>query len=160
MCCNPLQEVFSDKVVPKSACTTEVAAPKRISLQHAEIYHPALAHPMQRLQIQLVIGLDRNKAHRRSRDGLRIEVVALVRLNIRLHILCWNQSHLVSLFPQSSAKKMRTAAGFHANQLDTHVRGKAQQLRTREPLAHHNLAVQVNSDQMKNCLTKINADGV
>jgi hypothetical protein len=55
---------------------------------------------------------------------------------------------------------MRTSAGFHANQLDLHVRGKAEQLCPRELLAHHNLAAQVNSDQMKNCLTKINADGV
>jgi hypothetical protein len=29
-----------------------------------------------------------------------------------------------------------------------------------ELLAHHDLAAQVKPDQMKNCLTKINADGV
>jgi hypothetical protein len=29
-----------------------------------------------------------------------------------------------------------------------------------ELLAHHNLAAQVKSDQMKNCLTEINADHV
>ena len=33
--------------------------------------------------------------------------------------------------------------------------------RVREKLfAHHDLAVQVEPDQMKDCLTKINADGV
>src|SRR5260370_532070 len=69
-------------------------------------------------------------------------------------------STLMSLFSQGSAKKMRTSAGFHANQLDVHVRGEAQQLGARELLAHHNLAAQVKPDQMKNCLTKINADGV
>ena len=66
----------------------------------------------------------------------------------------------MSLFPQCPTKKMRTAASFHANQLDVYVRGEAQQLCTRELLAHYDFAVQVKRDQMKNCLTKINADGV
>src|SRR5882672_2778718 len=127
-------------------------------------HHPTLAHPMQGLQIQLVIGLDRHEAHRRPCDSLSdrlgIDVVALVRLHVGLHILGRNQSHLMSLFPQGSAKKMRTSAGFHANQPDVYVGSEAQQLCARELLAHHNLAAQVKPDQMKNCLTKINADGV
>jgi hypothetical protein len=55
---------------------------------------------------------------------------------------------------------MRTSAGFHANQSDMYVGGEAQQLCARELLAHHDLAAQVKPYQMKNCLTKINADGV
>jgi hypothetical protein len=55
---------------------------------------------------------------------------------------------------------MRTSAGFHANQPDVYVGSEAQQLCARELLTHHDLAAQVKPDQMKNCLTKINADGV
>ena len=62
----------------------------------------------------------------------------------------------MSLFPQGSAKKMRTSAGFHTNQPAVYVAGEAQQWGTRELLAHHDLAAQVESDQMKNCFTKIN----
>jgi hypothetical protein len=127
-------------------------------------HHPALAHSVQGLQIQLVIGLDRHEAHRRPCDSLSdrlgIDIVALVGLHVGLHILRWNQPHLMSLFPQGSTKKMRTSAGFHANQPDVYVGGEAQQLCTRELLAHHHLAVQVKPYQMKNGLTKINADGV
>src|SRR6266478_5875223 len=127
-------------------------------------HHPALAHAVQGLHIQLVISLDRHEAHCRPCDRLSnrlgIDVIALVRFYVRLHILRRYQSHLVSLFPQCSAKKMRTSAGFHANQLDVYVRGETQQLGARELLAHHDLAVQVQPDQMKDCLTKINADGV
>src|SRR6266851_1273682 len=127
-------------------------------------HHPALAHAMQGLQIQLVISLDRHETHRRPCDSLSnrlgIDVIALVRFYVRLHILRRYQSHLVSLFPQCSAKKMRTSAGFHANQLDVYVRGETQQLCARELLAHRDVAAQVKPDQMKNCLTKINADGV
>src|SRR5258708_18902526 len=77
-------------------------------------HHPALAHPVQGLQIQLVIGLDRHKAHGRSCDSLGdrlgIDVVALIGFHVRLHILRRYQPHVVSLFPQCSAKKMRTSA--------------------------------------------------
>src|SRR6202043_2600686 len=114
-------------------------------------HHPTLAHAMQGLHIQLVISLDRHETHRRTCDSLSdrlgIDIVALVRLHVRLHILRRNQSHLVSLLPQCSAKKMRTSAGFHANQLDVYVGGEAQQLCTRELLAHHDLAVQVKPYQ-------------
>src|SRR5216684_7940814 len=127
-------------------------------------HHPSLAHAMQGLQIQLVIGLDRHKAHGRPCDSLRdrlsIDVVALVRFHVRLHILRRNQPHFVSLFSQCPAKKMRTPTGFHANQLDVHVRCEAQQLYARELLSYHHLAAQVKPDQMKNCLAKINADRV
>src|SRR5258706_8260188 len=127
-------------------------------------HHPALAHAVQGLQIQLVIGLDRHEAHRRPCDSLSdrlgIDIVALVRLHVGLHILRWSQPHLMSLFPQGSAKKMRASAGFHANQLDAYVGCEAQQLAARELLAHHNLAVQVKPYQMKNGLSKINADRV
>src|SRR5260370_13892237 len=95
-------------------------------------HHPALAHAMQRLHIQLVIGFDRHEAHGWPSDSLgdrlSIDIVALVRLHVGLHILCRYQPHLVSLFPQCPAKKMRTSAGFHANQPDVYVGSEAQQL--------------------------------
>jgi hypothetical protein len=65
--------------------------------------HPALAHPMQGLQIQLVVRLDRNEAHTWPSHGLgdrfRIDIVVLVRLHVRLHILSRHQAHVVPLLP-------------------------------------------------------------
>src|SRR5712692_954563 len=120
-------------------------------------HYPALAHPMQGLQIQLVIRLDRHKTHRRPRDGLsdrlRIDVVALVRLYVRLHILRRDQPHLMTLLPQRPAKKMGASARFHTNQLNLHVRGEAEQLRSREMLPHHYLPALVHAYDMKARLT-------
>src|SRR5258708_37880402 len=71
-------------------------------------HHPTLAHPVQGLQGQLVIGLDRHETHRRPCDSLRdrlgIDVVALVRFHVPLHILHREQSHVLSLFPPRSSK--------------------------------------------------------
>src|SRR5258706_89764 len=104
-------------------------------------HHPTLAHAMEGLLIQLVISLDRHETHRRPCDSLSdrlgIDIVALVRFHVRLHILRRNQSHLVSLFPQCSAKKMRTSAGFHANQPDLYVGCEAHQPCVHELLGNH-----------------------
>src|SRR5579864_3595773 len=72
-------------------------------------HHPALSYPMQGLQIQLVIALDRYEAHLRPPDCLRnrfsINVVTLVRLYIRLDILRRHQPYLVTLLSQSPPRK-------------------------------------------------------
>ena len=56
---------------------------------------------MQRLQIELIIALDRPEAHRGPPHGLgdrfRIDEVVLVRLYVRLHVLRRNQPHVVPL---------------------------------------------------------------
>src|SRR5260370_1590002 len=149
--------------LPQSYASFEQQSPNLVDDCRAT-HHPTLAHPMQGLHIQLLISLDRHETHRRPCDSpsdrLGINIVALVRFHVGLHILRRNQSHLVSLFPQCSAKKMRTSAGFHANQPDVYVGSEAQQLCTRELLAHHDLALRVAPDQMTDFLTQINADGV
>jgi hypothetical protein len=103
-------------------------------------HNPPLAHPVQRLQVELVVGLDRHKAHRRAGYSLGtrfgIDVVVLVRLHVRLHILCRHQAHIMALFPQSAAEKMRSSAGLHTDQALRKVRGKAQQLSSRALLAN------------------------
>ena len=58
----------------------------------------------------------------------------------------------MSLFPQSTAKKMSSSAGFHADQHDLQVRGEAQQLVARALLANHNFATRVEPNQVKHCL--------
>jgi hypothetical protein len=55
---------------------------------------------------------------------------------------------------------MGATAGFHADQLDLPARREAQQLQSRELLAHHNLATQIETNQMKHCLAKVDADRV
>jgi hypothetical protein len=55
---------------------------------------------------------------------------------------------------------MRSTTGFHANQFYLQVRRELQQLLARTLLAHHNLAAQVEPNQMEDRLAKINADCV
>src|SRR6267154_1207853 len=55
---------------------------------------------------------------------------------------------------------MRASARFHANHMNLPVRGKTQQLRSREVLAHNYRAAFVQTYQMKTRLAEINADRV
>src|SRR5246127_3888468 len=116
-------------------------------------HHPALSYPMQGLQIELVVALDRYEAHLRPPDCLRnrfgINVVALVVFYVRLYILRRHQPYLMTLLSQSPPEKVRPSAGFHANQFDLQVRSEEQQLFARKLLAYYNLAARVKPNQMK-----------
>jgi hypothetical protein len=60
-----------------------------------------ITNTMDRLQVQLIIRLDRNKTHVLALDGLgdrlRIDEVVLVRLHKRLHELSCDQPHVMAL---------------------------------------------------------------
>ena len=64
-------------------------------------HDPPFSHSMQRLQIQLIIALDRHEAHRGPTHGLpdrlRIDVIVLVCLHLGLYVLRRNQPHVVPL---------------------------------------------------------------
>jgi hypothetical protein len=117
---------------------------------------------MQGLHIQLLVGLDRNKAHRsagtRLGNRLRIDVVALVGLDERLNVLRRDQAHLMALFSQRLPEEMRSSARIHANQLNRHVGCEAKQLKTRKLLPYDNFAGLVETNQVKDRLAQIDPD--
>ncbi len=65
---------------------------------------------MQGLHVQLIIAFDRHEAHAwssdRFGDGFGINVVVLVRLHVRLHVLWRHQANFVALLAQAAAQKM------------------------------------------------------
>src|SRR5262249_37977057 len=113
---------------------------------------------------QLIVGLDRHKTHPRPSYGLGtsfcIDVVVLVGLHVRLHILSRDQTHIMPLLAQSAAQKVSSSTGLHTDQGNMQVRREAQNLIPRALLAHHYLPARVKNNQMKDRLPKINADRV
>ncbi len=67
---------------------------------------PTIKHAMQGLKIQLRLVLDRNKPHGRPlhcfRNGFRVEIVALFRLDERSDILSWHNLDVVPLCQKST----------------------------------------------------------
>jgi hypothetical protein len=57
----------------------------------------AVRQAMESLKVELVIGLDRNKAHVLASDRFSIQEVVLVRLHERLHELSWDEPDIVAL---------------------------------------------------------------
>ena len=92
-----------------SAREAKPVAPSHLSWGAA--MHQAVTHPMHRLQIELILRLDRYEAHvllgHRLGDRLGIDEVVLVRLAIRFYELCGNQSHLVSLLARWQENAIR-----------------------------------------------------
>ena len=80
--------------------TLQQEGPQLVDHRRAASDEP-IAYAMHRLQVQLVLGLDRHEAHvlpvHRFGDRLSIQEVVLVRLHERLYELSWNQLHIVAL---------------------------------------------------------------
>src|SRR5277367_4058322 len=120
----------------------------------------AVAHTMQRLQIELVICLDRDETHVLSIDSLRdsfcIKEVVLVGLHKWPHELSRNELHVMALFTQSTTKKVRSGTCLQADQRGLQVRCENNQLPLGELLLQQHLAVIAERNQVKGRLTKIN----
>src|ERR1700688_596671 len=116
------------------------------------------------LQVQLFLCLDRHKTHPRSLhgfgNGFRIDVVALVRFNVGLHVLGRHQTHFVPLRSQSPPEEVRPTTRLHADQLHLQIRGEGQQLRARTSLPYYHLPTGIQTNQMKHGLTQINTQSV
>ncbi len=100
-----------------------------------------------KLAVQLVIGLDRHKAHRRPcyrlGDRFRIEEIAFVGLHVRLHILRRYQPHLMAPFAQCRPRKCAPPQASMPINSTGRFAVKCKQLCPRELLAHHTFATQV-----------------
>src|ERR1039458_2636498 len=124
--------------------------------------HPVPSDPLRKrlldtLQVQLIIGLDRDKTHVLPLDGLRdrlcVDEVVLVRLHEGLHELSWYQLDIVTLLPQRASEKVRSGAGLKPNQRCREVRGIDQKLLPVELLPHDHLTGSAKCYEMKGCLT-------
>ena len=117
---------------------------------------------MYRLNIQLIFRLDRDESHRGTlhsfRDRLSISIVILLRLDIRLYKLCWDQPDMMAEADQLPANVVAPTTRFHADEARRRIHEKFQQLRPGEPFLQHDAAMLVHADQMENRLSQINAN--
>jgi len=70
----------------------------------------------------------RFRAPYRFANSLRIDVLVLVRHHVRLAVLRRHYTNIVPLCMKSSAEKVSTWAGFHADSLYTQISREARQL--------------------------------
>src|ERR1700681_2841447 len=139
--------------VPEEGCESGSPLPC-VALPNARVRDAAPADPV-------ALRLDRHETHprplHRFGNGFGIQVVALIRLHVGLHVLRRHQSHFMTLFAQRPPQKVRSTTGLHADQLHLQIRGEGLQLPARTSLADHHPASRIQSNQMKDRLTQINA---
>ena len=104
-----------------------------------------VTHPVQGLEVKLIIRLDRHEAHvvaiHRLRNHFCIEEVVLVRLHERLHELSRNELYVMTLFAERTPQKVGTRTCLHPNQGGLQVGCESDQLLLSELLLQQNLAV-------------------
>ena len=95
-------------------------------------HNKPITNPGPRLEVELVVGLDRDKAHVLALDSLsnrfRIDKIVLVGLHKWLHELRCDQPHIVTLIAQRPAEEVRSRARLEANQRGLHVRRECEKL--------------------------------
>jgi hypothetical protein len=104
----------------------------------------AITDPVVALQVQLIIGLNRDKPHVLPLDclgdRLRVDKVVLVRLYKGLHKLTYDQADIVAMLPQCASKKMRSGTGLQSDQRYLHLRGEGEELFPSELFPREHLA--------------------
>src|ERR1035438_1516113 len=157
---------------------TKDEAPNRLSERRTVAHLPrgavrwvtdpwtAFAHPVQRLHVELLVGLDRHKSHARPSHGLGdrlcIDVVVLVGLHERLYMLhaVLASAVLHALFTKNPTQEVGSSACFHANQANAQVSCEMQELLAEELLAHYHFTLNTQPNQVEDCLPEIDTDGV
>src|SRR6266567_1897698 len=122
----------------------------------------ALAHSMQRLQVELFGRLGGNELHRRALNGfgdrLGIAEVVLLPLGIRTHVLRRHQPGIVTKHPEPATEVMGADAGFHADQARRNVRESCLHLATRPLLPQRNCAPVIEAHDVERVLADIDAN--
>jgi hypothetical protein len=124
--------------------------------------HQPLAHPMQRLQVQLLRGLGRHELHRRALHGFGnrfgiIEVV-LLSLAIGADIFGRHQPGIVTKRREFAAQVMCADAGLHADPTRRQIGEPRFHLATRPLLPQHDGAARIVAHDVERVLADIDAD--
>src|SRR5215470_17380522 len=117
---------------------------------------------MQRQQIALLRGLDRNKVHSRSLhrlgDGLRIAEVVLVAFEKRLNVLGGDEANVVAEWLNLAGNVMRARACLQADKAGRQIHKAADKLVARYLDAHRDRAALVEADEVERVLADVEAD--
>src|ERR1700750_2521756 len=123
----------------------------------------ARPHPMQRLQIQLLVGFGGNEAGRRPLHslghGMSISEVILLPLPKRLCIRGRNLLHIMAKRGKLASNIVRRHSRFDANEAGWQVRKPQCDASARDLLSQHDGAARIEADQVKGVLAHIYSDG-
>ena len=121
-----------------------------------------LAHPMQRLKVELIGRLGGDELHRRAlhRLGDRFGIVEVVLLPLRIgpHILCRHQPGIVAERGELAGEMMRPDACLHADEARREVGQSRLDLTARPLLAQHDRTALVMADDVERVLADVDAD--
>src|SRR6516165_3200365 len=122
----------------------------------------SLAHPMQRLKVELVSALGGDELHGRAlhrfRDRLGIAIVVLFTFAIRAHIFRRHQPGVMAKRLKVAAEMMRADAGFHPDQAWPYIGEPRFDLAARPLLPQHDAAAPILADEVERILADIDPD--
>jgi len=117
--------------------------------------------PMERLHVELVLALQLDKPHRRSRrslgDPFRVAIVVLLRLDAGPNIFGRHQPHLVAVAGEDVAEVMGAAARFHSDNASRQLLREPDERLAPHLASHDDGAGRVKSHHAADVLAEIDA---
>ena len=120
------------------------------------------AHPMQGLQVELLLRLGRDEAHGRALhglgDGFRVAEVVLVALEEGLHVSGRHQSRVVAECFEPPAQVVGTNTGLHADEAGWQVGEPCFELSARQLMAQHDGTALAEADEVEGVLADVDTE--
>lgn len=130
--------------------------------QRGTVSDELITNAVQRLHIELLLGLQLHKPHRRAscrfRDRLGIAIIVLLRLDVRTDILRRHQPHRMALSCQRPAHVMSAAASLHRHDASRQARRIGDDGLAPHPPSHNDLARGIQPDHAAAVLAQINPE--
>jgi hypothetical protein len=119
---------------------------------------------MQNLDVELSLGLECDKPHRRSGrrlgDRLSVAVVVLLRLDVGTNILRRHQLHLVPLRSQQTPEVVRTTTRLHRHHAARQLGCKRHDALPPHPPAQHHTPRRVQPDHAAAVLAQVDPENI
>jgi hypothetical protein len=124
--------------------------------------HQPFAHPMKRLEIELLRCLQWNEAHGGALHGLgnrfRVNEIILIAFHEGADVLRRHEADVVALRGELATEEVRATAGLHADVARRQRHHKADELQPRESLPRYDATLLIEADEVKRRLAEIDAD--
>src|SRR6516162_2883687 len=116
---------------------------------------------MKRLHIELILALQFDKAHRRSRrcfrDSLGVAIVVLLRLDIRVDIFGRHQPNIVTVSGEHPTEMMGPAASLHPDDAWSKLLRQSNQRLPPHLTSHNDRTGRIQPDDAADVLAEIDA---
>jgi len=131
----------------------------RLVHQRRPLANQSLSRSVQSLNVELILALQLDEPHGRTRrrlgDSLRVAVIVLLRLDVGPNVFRRHQADVMSMGRKNAANVMGAAAGFHRYDAGRKLRRQPDQRLALDAPPQHNRSAGIDANQTARILAEV-----